>query len=501
MSVLEARALTKVFPGVVALDSVDIAIESGQIHCIIGENGAGKSTLIKCLTGVYTPEAGDIVINGNVIGTGNKHLFDLVAYAPQELDLFLHMSVAENLFLPFERTGIKGPIDQRKLVRLAKPVLEKFRVEVDPAALVKDIPVSARQLLQIARATLAEDFQVLLLDEPTTSLTQRDAGVLFDIVRAVRASGKSVIFISHKLPEIFALGDVVSVFRNGKNAAHAKVDEVDEAWVVSQMTGRELDQHESFRPKTTGTEVVLDIHNLTGRDFRDVSLQVRQGEILGLYGLVGAGRSELMQAVFGHLPVYSGTVSLLGKPLRLGRPHTSIDRGLVYLSEERKQHGILPWLSVRENSTVLALAGISGGLGISRRKEQTLAQDIVTRYDVKTPHLEQQIRLLSGGNQQKVVIGRAMAAQPKVIIFDEPTKGIDVGTKAEIYRLMKELAEERGVGIVLISSEIEEIRRCASRIVVLYDGHMTGEFGPESTQDAIMRAVIGGAPAQTKELP
>lgn len=500
MPILEARGLTKIFPGVVALDSVDITVELGEVHCIIGENGAGKSTLIKCLTGVYTPETGDVVIAGETVGPHSRSLFDRIAYAPQEIDLFLNLSVAENLFLPFESTGITGLISQGRLESAARPILERFRIGVNPGELVRDIPVSARQFLQIARATLKEGYQVLILDEPTTSLTARDAVTLFDIVREIRAEGKSVIFISHKLEEIFEIGDVVSVFRNGRNQARAAVDDASIPWVISQMTGGTVDQESTFRSEELGDDVLLHVDSLTGRDFTDVTLTLRKGEILGLYGLVGAGRSELMQAVFGYLPVYSGTVALLGSPLPRGNTYESIRRGLIYLSEERRQMGILSMLSVRSNLSILSLDRLRSAFGLSRKKEDALAREIVARYDVKTPHLDQPIQFLSGGNQQKVIIGRSMAADPKVIIFDEPTKGIDVATKVELYRMMKRLAEDRGVGIVLISSEIEEIRRCANRVVVLYEGRVAGEFGPETDQDEIMRAVIDASPSEAKEM-
>lgn len=500
MPVLEARGLTKIFPGVVALDSVNITVEPGEVHCIIGENGAGKSTLIKCLTGVYTPEAGDVIIGGETVASHNRSLFDQIAYAPQEIDLFLNLSVAENLFLPFKSTGMTGLVNQRRLESAARPILERFKIGVNPDELVRNIPVSARQFLQIARATLKEGYQVLILDEPTTSLAGRDVATLFDLVRQIRAEGKSVIFISHKLEELFEIGDVVSVFKNGRNQAHAAVDDASIPWVISQMTGGSVDQESTFRSEAVGDDVLLHVDSLTGRDFTNVSLTLRRGEILGLYGLVGAGRSELMQAVFGYLPVYSGTVDLLGSPLPRCDTHESIKRGLIYLSEERRQMGILSMLSVRFNLSILSLDGLRSAFGLSRKKEDDLARRIVARYNVKTPHLDQQIQFLSGGNQQKVIIGRSMAADPKVIIFDEPTKGIDVATKVEIYQMMKRLAEDRGVGIVLISSEIEELRRCANRVAVLYQGRITGEFWPDADQDEIMRAVIDASPSEAKEM-
>ena len=318
MKVLEATGITKVFPGVVALDSVDVAFEPGEIHCIIGENGAGKSTLIKCLTGVYTPEEGSVMINGSD-AMKNKELFDKVAYVPQEIDLFGHMSVAENLFIPYEKSGFKGLVKQKELQKAAVPILERFSIPVRPDDLVKDISVSSQQLLQIARAVMHEDYDVLMLDEPTTSLTTKDTQILFDIVRNIKAQNKAVIFISHKLEEIFALGDVITVFRNGKKVAYSPIGEVDIPWVIRQMTGRELDQSQAYYSEKMTDEVLMEVNGLTGERFTDVSFKLMKGEILGFSGLVGAGRSELMQAIFGLLPVYKGEVKIDGKPWKKSR--------------------------------------------------------------------------------------------------------------------------------------------------------------------------------------
>lgn len=490
MKVLEARNITKLFPGVVALDSVDVSFEPGEIHCIIGENGAGKSTLIKCLTGVYEPETGEVLVNGED-AMKNKALFGKVAYVPQEIDLFGYMSVAENLFLPFEKSGIKGTVNQKELQKRAVPILEKFRIPVKPDELVKDISVSSQQLLQIARATVHEDYDVLMLDEPTTSLTTRDTQILFDIVKEIQAENKAIIFISHKLEEIFALGDVITVFRNGKKVAYSKLDEIDIPWVIKQMTGRELNQDQVFYSDKVSDEVLLEVNNLTGERFTDISFQLKKGEILGFSGLVGAGRSELMQAIFGYLPVYSGNVRLDGKDWKLGDTNYSVNHGFIYLPEERKKQGILPVLSIRENISISVLDDLKSGINISRRKEDELAQKVIETYDVKTPGADKEIQFLSGGNQQKVIIGRAMSCNPKVLVFDEPTKGIDVGTKAEIYRLMKELAEEKGIGIILISSEMEEIKKCSNRIIALYEGKMAGEYDAKADKEEILGAIIG----------
>lgn len=490
MKVLEAHNITKVFPGVVALDSVDVSFELGEIHCIIGENGAGKSTLIKCLTGVYEPEAGTVTIDGED-AIKNKKLFDKVAYVPQEIDLFKFMSVAENLFLPYEKSGFKGIVDKRELEKRAVPLLKKFHINVDPSALVEDISVSEQQLLQIARATVHEEYEVLMLDEPTTSLTTKDTKILFEVIKQIKSENKAIIFISHKLEEIFALGDVITVFRNGAKVAYSDIHKVDIPWVITQMTGHAVDQSQVYYSDKVSDEVLLEVDHLTGERFTDISFKLKKGEILGFSGLVGAGRSELMQAIFGYLPVYKGKVKINGKDWKLGDTNYSVRNGFIYLPEERKTQGILPVLSIRENISMQSLDHLKAAVGISKKKETDLAKKIIHDYDVKTPDMEKEIKFLSGGNQQKVIIGRSMCCNPKVLVFDEPTKGIDVGTKAQIYSMMKELAEEKGIGIILISSEMEEIRRCSNRIIVLYEGKKAGEFDSNADKEQILSSVIG----------
>lgn len=490
MKILEAKSITKMFPGVVALDSVDVAFEPGQIHAIIGENGAGKSTLIKCLTGVYEPEEGEVLIRGEN-AMKNKSLFNKVAYVPQEIDLFSYMSVAENLFMPYEKSGMKGTVNQKELEKKAVPILEKFSIPIQPSDMVKDISVSSQQLLQIARATVHEDYDVLMLDEPTTSLTNADTEILFDIVKRIKEENKAIIFISHKLEEIFALADVITVFRNGKKVAYSDVDSVNTDWVIRQMTGHEVDQNQRFYSTKVSEEVLMEVENLTGERFSNISFKLRKGEILGFSGLVGAGRSELMQAIFGYLPVYAGKVKIDGKEWKLGDTNFSVKNGLVYLPEERKKQGILPVLSIRENISISVLDALKSGLNISRKKEEDLAKNVIATYDVKTPGSDKEIQFLSGGNQQKVIIGRAMASSPKLLIFDEPTKGIDVGTKTEIYRLMKKLAEEEEIGIIMISSEMEEVKKCSNRIIAMYEGRLAGEFDEYAGQQEILGAIIG----------
>ena len=491
MPILEARGISKVFPGVVALNAVDISFEAGRIHCIIGENGAGKSTLIKCLTGVYKPDGGEIFILGQKIGPGHEEAFKKVAYVQQEIELFGHMSVAENLFLPFRQAAFKGLINQGRLEKMAEPVLEKFRINVRPEESVKDISISSQQLLQIARATVNDDYEVLMLDEPTTSLTTDDTRILFDIIKEIKAAGKAVIFISHKLEEIFALGDEITILRNGEKVGHSEIDKIDIPEVITKMTGRAINQDETFRSDRVSDEILMEVEHLTGERFTDISFSMKRGEILGFYGLVGAGRTELMQAIFGYLPVYEGEIKVHGLRWKKGDTNYSVAKGFIYLPEERKKYGILPMLSIRENVSISVLNRLKSIFGISSKKESALADEVIVSYEVKTPDAEKAIQFLSGGNQQKVIIGRAMICEPTILVFDEPTKGIDVGTKTEIYRMMKRLAEDSGIGIILISSEMEEIRKCANRIIVLYEGRKVGEFDGQADKEQILSAVIG----------
>ncbi|MEA5002104.1 MAG: sugar ABC transporter ATP-binding protein [Christensenella sp.] len=490
MKILEARNVTKIFPGVVALDAINVSFELGKVHCIVGENGAGKSTLIKCLTGVYEPDDGEILIEGKP-ALKDKKLFEKVAYVPQEIDLFNHMTVAENLFIPFDRSNIKGAISQKMLRERAIPIIEKFNIGVLPDTLVRGISVSQQQLLQIARATVFEGYDVLLLDEPTTSLTTEDTERLFQTIEQLKKENKSIVFISHKLEEVFAIGDVTTVFRNGKQVAEVNTAEIDVTWTVTQMTGHALDENEVFYSDKVTDETLLSVKHLTGEQFRDVSFDLKKGEILGFSGLVGAGRSELMQAVFGYLPAVSGEVTFRGEPWKLGDTSYSVKKGMFYLPEERRSQGILPELSIRENTSINLLSELLVGGLVSKKKETALINDVVADYDVKAPNISKQIKFLSGGNQQKVVIARAMSCKPSVLIFDEPTKGIDVGTKTEIYRMMKKIAEEEGIGIILISSEMNEVRRCSNRIITLYKGKKAGEFDKNADTKEILHSILG----------
>lgn len=496
MAFLEVMGIGQRFPGVVALRGVDLAIELGKVHVLAGENGAGKSTLVKILVGTQRPTEGRIAIDGgNPLDTPD--LFDNIAYVPQELSLFPNMTVAENLFIPFGKTGHKGwSIDRAVMKKAAGKLLARFDIHARPTDLVRDIAISDQQLLQIARGAARKNFKVLILDEPTSSLTVQEVERLFRIIRQLRDSGHAIVFISHKMEEIFGLGDAVTVLRNGELVGTRPLGELDEASLIRMMSGEEVRVDQVFFPDTAPGEALLEVRGLSGPRFHDASFVLRRGEILGFAGLVGAGRSELMQTMFGYLKAKSGAVTVGGRSWKLGDTSFSIANGMLYLSEERRQHGILPFQSVRENIGISLFGQTVRAGAISGARERGIVQSVIETYDIRTPSMEKPIMFLSGGNQQKAIIGRAMACDPKVLIFDEPTKGIDVRTKIEIYRIMKELAE-RGVGIILVSSDLAELRKCASRILIMHDGAMGGEFTTSETDnETLVRAILGAGEVQ-----
>ncbi|SFB77895.1 sugar ABC transporter ATP-binding protein [Tropicimonas isoalkanivorans] len=489
---VEARGITQTYPGVTALEDVAISIRAGSVHVIAGENGAGKSTLVKILTGTESPTRGEVIIGGRPAAE-DPQLFHRIGYVPQELSLFSHMTVAENLFMPFEQSGYGGALlNTRRMQRNAAEQLERFKINARPEQQVQSLSVSDQQLLMIARALSHRELDVLILDEPTSSLTASEVERLFDLINALRDEGKGIVFISHKSEEVFEMGDETTVLRNGKLVGTYPMADLDERRLLSLMAGREVDTDERFKPEVDEGEVILQVRGLTGPGFENISFELRRGEVLGLAGLVGAGRTESMQAVFGYLPVKSGDVVLDGEPLKLGDTSASVRAGLLYLSEERKLHGILPLQSVLHNIGVTLFDETARRGLISASKERARVSEIVQRFDVKTSSLGNRIMFLSGGNQQKAIIGRAMALQPKVLILDEPTRGIDVRTKIEVYRIITQLAEA-GVGVIVISSEMTELRKCSTRIACLYAGRIQAEFDNETcSNEELVTAIFGG---------
>jgi ribose transport system ATP-binding protein len=489
MAYLEARGLGRDFPGVTALDGVDIDVEAGRTHVLIGENGAGKSTFVKLVTGTDQPTRGQIRIDGKDAAE-HPELFRYIAYVPQELSLFPHMSVAENLLMPFHASGHRGIVRRRALEREAQVYLDRFGINARPSDLVRTISVPDQQLLQIARASTNAEMRVLILDEPTSALTPVEVERVFRVVRDFHDRGVGVVFISHKMEEVFDIGDDYTVLRNGEKVEAGQLSETDEDGLIRAMSGQVVDLGATYRPNATRGAALLRVEGLSGPKFEDVSFTLDRGEILGFAGLVGSGRSEVMQTIFGFLKARAGRVSLEGADWALGDTSKSVAGGMLYLSEERKHHGIFPHLSLRENIGLSITDLTASPLGISAAKERAAVDGIIEEYEIRTASREKKISFLSGGNQQKAIIGRAMAMQPKILIFDEPTKGIDVRTKAQIYAIMQGLAD-RGIGIILVSSEMDELRKCASRIITMHSGRITGDFDSATTDsDRLVGAIF-----------
>jgi ribose transport system ATP-binding protein len=482
------------------LDKVDLTLESGDVHCIVGENGAGKSTLVKILTGLYQADEGSLVIEGKEVNRRDTNSFKTVAYVPQELNLFGELTVAENLFAPFDRSGLKSALFKRKeYERATLPYLDKLQMKVKPNDFVKNISVADQQMLQVARALSNESFKILILDEPTASLTKQEIARLFSVIDLLKKDGKSIVFITHKLNEIFELNDTVTVLRNGVCVGNARVKDITVDWIVKSMSGKEIDLNKVYKPVKSLGENVLQVKNISGMGFENISFSLKEGEILGFAGLVGAGRSEIMQTIFGYLPEKHGEVVYRGSKWKFRDPAYSIANGLIYLSEERKTHGILPHLSVRDNIGVLLPDKVAPRGIINRRLDDQVCQKVLKDYNVKTASSKTEIMYLSGGNQQKVLIGRSMEALPRVLIFDEPTRGIDVKTKEEIYSLMKQISEENRAGIILISSELEELVKCSNRIITVYNGKIIGEFQEnEINMEDVLSSIIGITQVSTK---
>lgn len=493
MAYLEVRGVGRDFPGVTALNNVDLSVELGRTHILAGENGAGKSTLVKILTGADRASRGSIMIDGQD-PPAQPELFRKIAYVPQELSLFPDVSVAENLFMPFDRTGHGGLVNGRRLRAEAQDYLDRFGIEARPGDLVRHISVPDQQLLQIARASTNKDMKVLILDEPTSALTAREVERVFRVIRSFLDRDHAIVFISHKMEEVFEIGDDYTVLRNGELVEAGQIAQIDEPGLIRAMSGRDLRIDDHFRPDAAAGDTLMRVEALSGPMFHDVSFELKRGEILGFAGLVGAGRSELMQTVFGFRKAAGGHVTVLGQDWRLNDPAASVKAGMLYLSEERKHHGIFPLLSLRENIGISVMSLTSGAAGIDFGKERRIVGQVIADYGIRASGPGQRISTLSGGNQQKAIIGRAMATSPRILIFDEPTKGIDIRTKTEIYRIMKSLAEA-GVGIILISSEMTELRRCASRILTMHGGRLTGDFDAATTDtETLVGAIFAAAP-------
>ena len=491
-AVAELRGVAKSFGGVHALRGVDLALRPGEVHSLVGENGAGKSTLVRILGGVHEPDRGTVAIGGEEVrlhGPRDARARG-IAVIHQEPALFPDLDVAENVFMGRQPLDRSRGIDWKRMYREVGELMLQLGVSLDPRAPVQGLSVADQQLVEIAKA-LSMDARVVVMDEPTAALSSRETEELFRIIKELRQRGVAVLFISHRLEEVFALSDTVTVLRDGGHVITASAAELDTTALIRHMVGRELGELFPKEEAEIGAPV-LEVRGLTREGvFRDVSFSLRRGEILGLAGLVGAGRSEVARAIFGIDPLDAGEILRDGEPARIRTPHQAMKAGLAFVPEDRQHQGLVLEMAIADNATLPFLRRLSRFGLLDRRRERDVAGEFTRRLQVKSATLDQPVRALSGGNQQKVVLAKWLATHPKVLILDEPTRGIDIGTKAEVHRIISGLAAE-GIAILLISSELPEILGMADRVLVMREGRLTGELSrDEADQESIMRAATG----------
>lgn len=490
--VLELRNISKSFPGVKALDEVELQLYSGQVTALIGENGAGKSTLVKVLTGIYSPDDGDILINDKPVAM--QAATDAKRYGisaiHQEAVMFDELSVTENIFINNQNRNIFGLLDWPLMRKRAKTLLEYLDVNVDPDLPLRELSVAHKHMVSFA-AALSYNSNIVIMDEPTASLSHHEIQELYGLVRRLRDEGKAILFISHKFDEIFEICDRYTVFRDGQFVGSGMITDVSQDDLVAMMVGRTVNQ---VYPKIEAEigDTVMTVEGLSHpTEFTDIDFNLRNGEILGFYGLVGAGRSEVMQALFGLTRPSSGSITLNGAPFSPHNPGDAISQGLVYVPEDRQHQGAILTLPIFQNITLPQLGGISRSGFIDMAREYDVAREYATLLQLKASSLSENVENLSGGNQQKVVIGKWLATNPNVIIVDEPTKGIDIGSKAAVHRFMGELVA-RGLSVIMVSSELPEIMGMSDRVIVMHEGRIVSCFDRDNmSAEAIVTAATG----------
>jgi len=486
--ILKLENIIKTYPGVTALDGVTIEINRGEVHAIVGENGAGKSTLIKTCTGAVKPDSGNIIIDSNTFKslTPKESANQGIAVIYQEFNLVGELSIAENIYLGRAlRKGIT--IDRKKMVEKSRAIFNQFGLDINPEELVRNLTVGYQQIVEIAKA-MSQDAKILIMDEPSAPLTNQEVEAMYKIVDRLKEKGVTIIYISHRMNEIFRLSDRVTVMRDGEKIETLDTSSTDINTLVKLMVGRELNETYPGRDFPIMEDILLEVKDLNGNGLHDINFKIRKGEVLGFAGLIGAGRTELAELIFGIKDAVSGTIYMNGKVLNCKSPKQAIDNGIALVPEDRKKLGAHLDISVRENTSIAILQRISKNSVVDKTKENEIAEYYREFLRIKTPHLEQKVKNLSGGNQQKVIIGKWLASDPDLIILDEPTRGIDVGAKFEIYSLVNSLVSE-GKTILMISSEMEEIMGMSDRIIVLSEGRITGEFNKKDfDQEKIMAA-------------
>lgn len=490
--VLRMEHISKAFPGVQALDDVSLHIDAGDVLALVGENGAGKSTLMKILSGAYTADTGDIYIDEkHMVYSRPADATDAgIRIIYQELNNLPYMSVAENIFLGQWPKNKFGQIDYGKMRADCKSLLERVALNVDPFCDVGTLSVAQKQLVEIAKA-LSGNCKVLVMDEPTSSLNETETQNLFEIIRSLTAEGKAIIYISHRMDEIFTIANKVQVMRDGKLVGVSDMDKISREEIIHQMVGREIkDMYPKSKPNIG--DVALEVCGLTNNVIKDVSFYVRKGEILGLFGLMGAGRTNILEAIFGVRHLEKGEIRLGGKPVTIQSPAEAMSHKIAYLPSERKLDGLLLDHSVAENIVLASIDSRLGTLKLNLKKENEIAERWIQELSIKAPGKTAEVQNLSGGNQQKVVLAKALETEPEILLLNEPTRGIDVGAKIEIYHLIEQLCA-KGIAVIMISSEIPEIMGIADRIVVVCEGRVTGELNrDEFTSEKMMNHAIGG---------
>lgn len=473
MELLELHNITKHYPGVTALDHVSISFRQGEVHAIVGENGAGKSTFIKTISGAVQPNEGEIVFDGVSYShlTPQKSLELGISVVYQELIQFEAMSVADNLFMS-DGSDAGFFVNEAERCRKAAELLEKFHCHVSPKTWIRELSIANRQIVEISKAILKKA-RVLILDEPTASITVEEQRRLFDVIRELKAQGVTVIYISHRLEELFEICDRVSILRDGHYIDTVAIENTDKQSLIKQMVGRALSENYPVKDNRPGEEVVLRVDKLSGNGVKDISFTLHKGEILGFAGLVGAGRTELMHLIYGAAPHESGTVSLNGRELTIHSPADAMHAGIGLIPEDRKYQGCFLEKPIFWNVSISNIKTLCKGGFVNRKKEMAQAESYGARMRIKTPNLKINVGALSGGNQQKVVIAKSLSSLPDILIFDEPTRGIDIGARYEIYQLMIDLTKQ-GKSILMVSSDMEELLGMSERIVVLHEGEQTG---------------------------
>lgn len=486
-AILQLKHITKRFPGVLALDDISVDVYPGEILALCGENGAGKSTLIKTCTGAVIPDEGEIIVNGKTYHQMTPQLADEngIAVIYQELNSVGDLSASENVFLGNEiKKGFL--VDKKAMAKEAAKIFKQLDIKIDPYEQVKNLTVGYCQMIEIAKA-IAHHAKVLVMDEPSAPLTNNEIEKMFALVERLKSQGVAIIYISHRMPEIFRLSDRITVMRDGKHIRTLNTKDTTEKELIHLMVGRELTSSYPVRKDTVGEEVVLKAENITGNGVHDISFEVKKGEILGFAGLIGAGRTELAELIFGVKKIQSGNLYWKGKKVSFSCPKQAIEAGIVLCPEDRKQQGLCLPMTVSDNISLSQLRKLATMNVIHKAEEKEMALRYKEELNIKTPDIRQIVKNLSGGNQQKVVLAKGLATSPDLVIFDEPTRGIDVGAKFEIYKLLNTLVES-GKTVIMISSEMEELMGMADRILVLAEGHLSGELmRQEFDQDRIMR--------------